>query len=211
MGKKRRRRLPAMGKAMGIVTGLNRLIDRVAAGLLALAAVVVPLVMLSILISILAASFGINPLATFDRTWPLLGDRLSIQGLGELQWHLFALLVALGAGAVLWTGGHVRVDVLNEALPPRARTAIDLIGHLLFALPALYLMTGPAWNIVARSMARGEASPDGGLIDRWMVKGALWLLLALLLAFALLDFARKLVGLVRPGAPTAPTDPGGGP
>lgn len=185
------------------MTGLMRLIDRVAAGLLALSAVLVPLAMLSILASILAASFGLNPLVTFDRAWPLLGDRLSLQALGELQWHLFALLVALGAGAVLWTGGHVRVDVLNEALPPRLRTAVDAVGHLLFALPALYLLTGPAFDIAARALARGEGSPDGGLTDRWLVKGALWLLLALLLAFVLLDLGRKLYRLARPAA--APT------
>lgn len=180
------------------MAALTRLIDRIAAALLAAAAVLVPLTMVAILASIVAAFAGINPLATFRSSWPLLGDRLSLQALGELQWHLFALSVALGAGAVLWTGGHVRVDAVNELLPPRVRAGIDCVGHLLFALPAVWLMTGPAWNSAARALARGEASPDGGLIDRWLPKGALWLLLALLLLFVLLDLARKLRATVRP-------------
>lgn len=173
------------------------LVDRIAALLLALAAALVPLVMLAIVATIVGAMAGINPIVSFPVAVPLLGDRLSLQGLGELQWHLYAIMMMLVGGAVVWTGGHVRVDVIQERLPRRWRSAIDVVGHLLFALPATWLLTGPAWAFAQRAFTRGEASPDGGLIDRWMVKGALWLGLALLLAFVIADLARKLADLVR--------------
>lgn len=176
---------------------IGALVDRIAVALLAIAAVLVPLVMLAIVAGVVGAMVGINPLVTFPATVPLLGDRLSLQGLGDLQWHLYAVMMMLVGGAAVWTGGHVRVDVILERLPRRLRTGVDVIGHLLFAVPATWLLTGPAWAFAHRAFTRGEASPDGGLIDRWMVKGALWLGLALLLAFVLADLARKVGDLFR--------------
>ncbi len=46
--------------------------------------------------------------------------------------------------------GHIRVEILYEALPPRGQALIDVIGHLLFFFPLFIVLTyasiGEAWE-----------------------------------------------------------------
>lgn len=65
-------------------------------------------------------------------------------GFGVISWMLegaeYALFVAtfLGAPWVLRLGAHVRVDVLIEGLPPRARFAMELLADAIgFAVSAI--------------------------------------------------------------------------
>ena len=60
----------------------------------------------------------------------------------ELQWYLFAATVTLGAPFVLKVNEHVRVDIVYSRLQPRRQALVDLLGLLLFVMPAAVLL---AW------------------------------------------------------------------
>jgi len=108
----------------------------------------------------------------------------------ELQWYLFGIAVMLGAGATLQHGGHVRVDVLYDRLSPRARRRINIAGAVLFLLPFCAVMLWTSWDIVARSWAIREQSPDPSGLPRYPLKTFL------VIGFALL-FLQGVSALVR--------------
>ena len=53
----------------------------------------------------------------------------------ELQWILFGAVFLLCAPWTLLSNEYIRIDIVNNALPKRARDGIDLFGHLFFLLP----------------------------------------------------------------------------
>jgi len=68
----------------------------------------------------------------------------------EIQWYLFGAMFMLAAAYVLKLNEHVRVDLIYGWLAPRKRLWIDIIGTLLFLLPACimlgWLTFGMFWN-----------------------------------------------------------------
>ncbi|MSQ19490.1 MAG: TRAP transporter small permease subunit [Betaproteobacteria bacterium] len=91
----------------------------------------------------------------------------------ELQWYLFAYMVMLGAAFVLKANEHVRVDLIYGPLSTRAKIWVDLLGLLIFLMPAtlylLYLCLGPAID----AFHTGEISPNAGGLVRWPARMAL--------------------------------------
>jgi len=91
----------------------------------------------------------------------------------ELQWYLFAYLVMLGAAQVLKVNEHVRVDLLYGMLSVRGKIWLDLMGFLIFLMPAtLYLF----WLCVPPfidALQTGEISPNAGGLLRWPARLAL--------------------------------------
>lgn len=118
--------------------------------------------------------------------------------LEELQWHLYAIGFLVGIVGCVIHDRHVRVDVFREGMPARRRDWVDLYGLLLFQLPFLVLVLWSGIPLVAESFAAGERSSSaGGLTHRWILKGALPLAFALLLAASLARaraVARRLFG-----------------
>jgi TRAP-type mannitol/chloroaromatic compound transport system permease small subunit len=98
----------------------------------------------------------------------------------EIQWYLFAAMFMLGAPYTLKTNGHVRVDILYGNVPPRARLWIDLLGCILFLMPAATIICWMSWPIFVDSYVHDEMSNNAGGLVRWPVK------LLLPLGFALL-------------------------
>ena len=47
----------------------------------------------------------------------------------ELQWVLFGAVFLLVASWTLLANEHIRIDIVNNTLPKRARNSIDVIGH----------------------------------------------------------------------------------
>jgi TRAP-type mannitol/chloroaromatic compound transport system permease small subunit len=85
----------------------------------------------------------------------------------EMQWYLFAYMVMFGAAHVFKVNEHVRVDLVYGLLGTRGRIWIDIVGILLFLLPAcvyLFGLTAPkAWAV----FQSGEISPNAGGLVRW--------------------------------------------
>jgi|JI10StandDraft_1071094.scaffolds.fasta_scaffold143751_2 TRAP-type mannitol/chloroaromatic compound transport system permease small subunit len=134
--------------------------------------------------------------------------------LEELQWHLYAVGFLVGIVGCVIHDRHVRVDVFREGMPARRRDWVDLYGLLLLQLPFLVLVLWSGIPLVAESFATNERSGSaGGLSHRWILKSALPLAFALLLAASLArigSVARRLFGTgARPPAPTHTiSDPG---
>ncbi|WP_423455302.1 TRAP transporter small permease subunit [Ottowia sp. VDI28] len=88
----------------------------------------------------------------------------------ELQGYLFGALFLLASGYTLLKNGHVRVDVLSSKLSPRAQTWIEIMGTLLFLLPAAVLIMVLAWPMFWDAWVTQEGSPNAGGLIRWPAK-----------------------------------------
>ena len=103
--------------------------------------------------------------------------------LQELEWHLFGLIILLGASFTLQEGNHVRVDLIysSSRLSDRTRRLIDLTGTLLFLLPFSALIIWTSIPFAHDAFVHQEMSPDpGGLGHRWLLKSAIPIGFALL-------------------------------
>jgi TRAP-type mannitol/chloroaromatic compound transport system permease small subunit len=106
----------------------------------------------------------------------------SSNGWLEIQWYLFAFVVLLGASYTLRNNGHVRVDILYGNVREGVRLWIDILGLLVFLLPATAYLSWACWPFFYDSYQSGEMSLNAGGLVRWPVK------LLLVLGFGLLFF-----------------------
>src|SRR5437016_14123341 len=53
----------------------------------------------------------------------------------ELQWILFGAIFLLCSPWTLLSNEHIRIDIVNNALPNRWRYSIDVVGHAFCLLP----------------------------------------------------------------------------
>lgn len=119
--------------------------------------------------------------------------------LQELEWHLHALLFFLCIGWAYLKNAHVRIELVHERLPDRAKLWIEFLGCLLFLIPycAIVLTHGVDWW--ERSWAIGEVSSSAtGLPYRWAIKAALPIGFVFILLGAVAVFLRKTVQLFGP-------------
>lgn len=122
----------------------------------------------------------------------------------EIQWYMFAAMFLLAAGYALRHDGHVRVDILYQRLSLRGQAWVDLLGGLLFLLPAAVLIGWLSWPMFLQSWAISEMSPDPGGLIRWPVK------LLVPLGFALLALQGVAETIKRVGILTGDYHPGNG-
>jgi len=140
---------------------------------------IVPII-LCVLAAVVGGMLRLSQLATWDQSILLFGDQLSIIGLIELQWHLFAVMVMLGGSYALQQDRHVRVDMLYAKVSPKSRATVDAIGDLIFLLPFCVIVAWLSLRFVDMSIRSNEQSDYGGLIDRYLVKSILPIGLGLL-------------------------------
>jgi TRAP-type mannitol/chloroaromatic compound transport system permease small subunit len=88
----------------------------------------------------------------------------------EIQWYMFGALVMLGAPYTLKMNEHVRVDVIYGNLSTRAQLWIDILGGLLFLLPACAIIGWLAWPMFYNSWLINETSSNAGGLLRWPIK-----------------------------------------
>ena len=91
----------------------------------------------------------------------------------ELQWYLFAYLVMFGAAHVLKVNEHVRVDLIYGRLSVRRKIWVDLLGLLVFLMPATLYMMVLCWPPAIDALHTGETSPNAGGLLRWPARIAL--------------------------------------
>jgi len=100
----------------------------------------------------------------------------------EIQWYSFGALVMLGAAETLKKNAHVRVDVFLSNMTTRQQIKVDIIGGLLFLLPATLILAYLSWPVFWNAWQLGEVSNNAGGLMRWPIKLCLplgFLLLAL--------------------------------
>src|SRR6185295_17814450 len=88
----------------------------------------------------------------------------------EIQWYMFAALVLLGASYTLKRNEHVRVDIVYSNISTRKQIWVDVIGGLLFMLPATIILAYLSWPVFYNSWEIGEVSTNAGGLTRWWVK-----------------------------------------
>src|ERR1044071_5901396 len=76
----------------------------------------------------------------------------------EIQWYMFAALVLLGASYTLKKNEHVRVDIVYSNISTRKQIWVDLIGGILFMLPATVILAYLSWPVFYNSWEIGEVS-----------------------------------------------------
>jgi TRAP-type mannitol/chloroaromatic compound transport system permease small subunit len=100
----------------------------------------------------------------------------------ELQWVLFGAVFLIVASWTLLENEHIRIDIVNNQLPPRVRNIIDLVGHAFFLLPLTIIMIITSYPFVIRSMQLNEQSMNAGGLPQWPAKTLI------LIGFTLLFF-----------------------
>ncbi|HYP68664.1 MAG TPA: TRAP transporter small permease subunit, partial [Thiobacillaceae bacterium] len=86
-----------------------------------------------------------------------------------LQWYFFGALFLLAAGYTLKHNGDVRIDLIYGRLSARAQAVIDLLGGVLFLLPASGLIAWLSWPLFTEALLSGEVSADAGGLVRWPI------------------------------------------
>lgn len=110
----------------------------------------------------------------------------------ELQWVLFGIVFLLCSPWTLIANEHIRIDIVNNALPRRVRDWIDLLGHIFFLLPFTVVMLVTSWPFFWRSYAIGEQSQNAGGLPQWPAKGVLLLGFILLFVQALSEVIKRI-------------------
>jgi TRAP-type mannitol/chloroaromatic compound transport system permease small subunit len=84
------------------------------------------------------------------------------------------VVIVLGAGYTMMTGGFVRVDVFYSNWSNRKRATSDLIMTLVLLVPFLWVFGSGVWVFWTASYAADEGSLNpGGVGNLWILKGAL--------------------------------------
>lgn len=167
--------------------------DKLVIGGIGATLVVALMVLINIQVALSAMGRGVSIPLGGDVA--LIGNRITINSLIDAQWHLLLIVSLLPMGLLLMRNIHIRVDFFYEAMPPRARALVDIVGHILLAAPFLWLSIPAAWRFAASAWRNDEGSPLGGLQDLYLIKSVLFIGLCLLAVFVVLDVGRKIVGL----------------
>jgi TRAP-type mannitol/chloroaromatic compound transport system permease small subunit len=119
----------------------------------------------------------------------------SSNGWLEIQWYMFAGIVFLGASQTLRLNEHVRVDLVYSAISDRARLWVDIIGIVLFLLPAMAYLTYMTLPFFWNSWQSQEVSSNAGGLILWPVKLILPLGFGMLLLQGAAELAKRIAAL----------------
>jgi TRAP-type mannitol/chloroaromatic compound transport system permease small subunit len=87
----------------------------------------------------------------------------------EMQWYLFGAVFLLGAGFAFMKNAHVRIDFVSSHLSPKARSAIDILGIIVFLTPFCLMIISMSWQLFLTAYTSGEMSQNAGGLIRWPV------------------------------------------
>ncbi|WP_174874532.1 TRAP transporter small permease subunit [Vogesella oryzae] len=110
----------------------------------------------------------------------------------EVQWYLFSAVFLLAAAYTLQKNEHIRIDLLNSKLSPRARAVVDIVCTLLFLVPTCVLLIKFGWPMFYNAWQSGEMSSDAGGLIRWPVFLLIPVGFALLLAQGCSEIIKRL-------------------
>jgi TRAP-type mannitol/chloroaromatic compound transport system permease small subunit len=113
----------------------------------------------------------------------------------EIQWYMFGALVLLGASYTLKRNEHVRVDIVYGNLPTRGQIWIDIVGGILFLMPAALILSYLSWPVFHNSWVGNEMSVNAGGLIRWPIKIFLPLGFALLSLQGLSEIIKRIAML----------------
>ncbi len=110
----------------------------------------------------------------------------------ELQWVLFSIVFLLCSPWTLLDNEHIRIDIVNNLLPKRARDIIDLIGHAFFLLPLTIIMIITGAPFFLRSYGVNEQSSNAGGLPQWPAKSLIAIGFAFLFVQGLSELIKRI-------------------
>jgi TRAP-type mannitol/chloroaromatic compound transport system permease small subunit len=113
----------------------------------------------------------------------------------EMQWYMFAVLVMFGASYTLRRNEHVRVEIFYLLLSERGQLWLDLLGTIVFLIPACLLIGYLSWPLAHEAYLTNEMSSNAGGLIRWPIKFVLPFGFALLALQGVSEVIKRIAAL----------------
>lgn len=110
----------------------------------------------------------------------------------ELQWVLFSIVFLLCSPWTLLDNEHIRIDIVNNALPKKARNVIDVVGHVFFLFPICIVMIITGVPFFLRSFQVNEQSGNAGGLPQWPAKALIMIAFAFLLVQGVSELIKRI-------------------
>ena len=110
----------------------------------------------------------------------------------ELQWVLFSIVFLLCSPWTLLDNEHIRIDIVNNALPKTVRNIIDIVGHVFFLLPLCVVMIITGGPFFMRSYEIGEQSGNAGGLPQWPTKSLIIIAFAFLFVQGVSELIKRI-------------------
>jgi TRAP-type mannitol/chloroaromatic compound transport system permease small subunit len=110
----------------------------------------------------------------------------------EIQWILFGAVFLLCSSWALISNEHIRIDIVNNALPKRVRDWIDVFGHVFFLLPVAFVLSYLGWPFFWRSLMQNEQSANAGGLPVYPTKFLIPLAFTLLLVQGVSELIKRI-------------------
>jgi TRAP-type mannitol/chloroaromatic compound transport system permease small subunit len=136
-----------------------------------------------ILVAVVVSALNAIIRKTFDR---------SSNSWLELQWVLFSVVFLLCSSWTLLDNEHIRIDIVNNAMPKWLRNSIDLIGHAFFLLPLTIVMIITGGPFFMRSFEINEQSGNAGGLPQWPTKSLIIIGFSMLLAQGISELIKRI-------------------
>jgi TRAP-type mannitol/chloroaromatic compound transport system permease small subunit len=110
----------------------------------------------------------------------------------ELQWVLFSMVFLLCSPWTLLSNEHIRIDIVNNLLPPQLRNWIDVVGHAFFLLPLTIIMVFTGVPFFTKSLLLNEQSGNAGGLPQWPAKSLIMIGFALLFLQGVSELIKRI-------------------
>ena len=110
----------------------------------------------------------------------------------ELQWVLFSIVFLLCSPWTLLDNEHIRIDIINQALPKTVRNIIDVVGHVFFLMPLCVVMIITGGPFFMRSYEIGEQSGNAGGLPQWPTKSLIIIAFAFLFVQGVSELIKRI-------------------
>src|SRR5882757_9620757 len=110
----------------------------------------------------------------------------------ELQWVLFSIVFLLCSPWTLLDNEHIRIDIINNALPKTVRNVIDVVGHTFFLLPLCIVMIITGGPFFMRSFEINEQSGNAGGLPQWPAKSLIIIGFTMLLVQGISELIKRI-------------------
>src|ERR1700704_6572408 len=110
----------------------------------------------------------------------------------QLQWGLFRAVFLLCSPWTLLSNEHIRIDIVNNALPKKLRNWIDIVGHAFFLLPLTIIMMATGLPFFLKSWHVDEQSFSAGGLPQWPAKSLVMIGFALLFLQGISELVKRV-------------------
>jgi TRAP-type mannitol/chloroaromatic compound transport system permease small subunit len=120
--------------------------------------------------------------------------------LEELEWHLYAVGIMVGASYAMVKNVHIRVDLIHSKLSNKTQAIFEIFGILFLLLPFLFVIFHHSLDFVHEAWRLSERSPSPmGLPFRWIIKSFIPFSFGLMILVAVSKITKLFLSIRRAG------------